>query len=110
MSGDAKEAFSRMAAKDATIRREGLPDPAKVAGSGIKTKESLAWLEAERPSVPSPEYTGDDEQLRDAANENARAERLERINGMRRRLVGRARKGRDDFETAGNYRGDAPER
>ncbi len=110
MSGDIKLAFDRMAVKDATIRREGLPDPAKIAGSGIKTKEALAWLATETPTEPCFDLVIDDPALRDGAEEQERGEKRARINQMRRRFVGRSRKGREDFDTARNYRDQDRER
>jgi hypothetical protein len=110
VSGDPKNSFTLVAAREANIQREGLPDPAKVAGSGIKTKESLAWLEAEKSDHPSPELNTDDAKTRMIADEDAREEQQGRVNEMRRRFHGRARKGREDFRTARDYRGDGPER
>ncbi|WP_141246513.1 hypothetical protein [Actibacterium ureilyticum] len=110
MSGDPKTPFNRMASKEATIRREALPDPARVAGSGITTKETLDWLEARSPRTPNPELVVDDPALREEAADQARNEETARAQIRRTRFENRSRKGREDFRTAQRYRGEGRER
>ncbi|WP_152563636.1 hypothetical protein [Palleronia rufa] len=110
MSDDLRKAFSGMAAKDSAIRREGLPDPAKVAETGIKTRESLGWMEARLPSRPAPRHDIDDPGIRGASDDQTNAEAQERVNAMRRRFHKRARKGREDFEMARKCRDRGHER
>lgn len=102
--GDAAKAFAMMAPEDAIVRREGLPDPAKLAAAGVKTREVLDWLELRAPAPPAPEHHIDDPQLRREALENERAEHRARINALRRQFAGRSEKGREDFSLANRYR------
>lgn len=103
MSGEIKSTFRRMADPKAHVRRDGLPDPAKIAGSGIKTREALDWMEADHPKAPAAERAIDDEALRIEASEAASQERRDAVEQMRTGWRQRSRKGRQDFETARNW-------
>lgn len=92
------------------LRREGHPDPAAVAASGIKTRESIAWMERRNPDAPAPARTIEDEGIRREADAQAEQERRERMEELRRRLRDRSRKGREDFETGRAWRGHDRER
>lgn len=105
-----RDAFRRMSGPDARVRREGLPDPAKVAAAGIKTRESLDWLAQEKPEHPAPRLEPDDEDTRQDAQAQAIKTRREQSRTMRANLGQRSRKGRDDFETARSWGGDEIER
>lgn len=98
-----KKPFERAAAKDAAWRREGLPDPSALNERGIRTKESLDWLEARHPDAPAPELTVDSPALRHAALENARQAHQEQIDVLRREFREGSQKARRDFGTARNY-------
>lgn len=110
MSGDKADTFKRASSPSAYVRREGLPDPSKVADKGIKTKEALDWLALEVPDRPEPACEIDDDALKREATERATRERRERVQGMREEMRARARKGRADFETARAWRGRDRER
>lgn len=83
---------------------------AQLAGSGITTKEVLDWLEARSPKTPRPELVIDDPALRKAAISGARNFESTRIRKRRERFEGRGLKGRDDFKTARDFRGEDRER
>lgn len=103
MSDEIKHTFRRMASGDEIVRREGLPNPAEVAGAGIKTRESLDWLQAEHPKTPQAERTIDDEALSIEAAEQTRQEHRNAVERQRDHWRGRSRKGRADFETARDW-------
>ncbi|MBO9462446.1 hypothetical protein [Labrenzia sp. R5_0] len=98
-----KKPFERAAAKDAAWRREGLPDPAALNERGIRTKESLDWLEARHPKPPSPELDIDNPALHDEAIQVARQAHQDQINALRRDFHERPQKARQDFGTARDY-------
>ena len=75
-----RKAFDRAAARDAAWRREGLPDPAALTERGIRTKESLDWLEARHPGAPAPELDIDNPALREETMQAARLPLLPMIN------------------------------
>ena len=104
----AKDVFDRAASQQSTWRREGLPDPAKIAARGIRTKESLDWMESLKPKTPAPELHIDDAALRLEATQEAQAEHRARINALREDFHQRPQKARGDFATARDYR--TPER
>lgn len=110
VSAEVRASFQRAASEKETARREGLPDPAKVAGSGIKTRESLDWLEAEHPKTPQPERSIDDGALRIEAAERSSQDHRDAVERQRDHWRGRARKGREDFGTAHNWAGSEWER
>ena len=104
------DAFKRASSPNAHVRREGLPDPSKVAAKGIKTKEALDWLALEAPEHPEPACEIDDENLRREAAERAARDQRSRVEGMRENMRARARKTRADFETARSWRDHDRER
>ena len=104
----AKEQFDRSASPQTTWRQEALPDPAKVAGRGIRTKESLDWMESLKPKTPAPELHIDDAALRLEATQEAQAQQRAVINALREGFHQRPQKARGDFATARDYR--TPER
>ncbi|QAX31060.1 hypothetical protein [Leisingera sp. NJS204] len=110
MIGDPKDAFDRMASNEARVRREGLPDPSRVAETGIKTKEALEWMALEQPDKPELVRDIDDENLRREAQDKTIEERRAQVRNMRTRFRQTARKGREDFETARSFRGHGHER
>ncbi|SFU18600.1 hypothetical protein [Sedimentitalea nanhaiensis] len=110
MSAKPKDAFERMASNEAHVRREGLPDPSLVAGSGIKTKEALDWMALERPDRPELVREIDDECLRREVQDATIEEKRTQVRNMRMRFRQTARKGREDFETARSFRGHEHER
>ena len=110
MSVKPKDAFERMASNEARVLREGLPDPSRVVGSGIKTKEALDWMALEKPDRPELVREIDDECLRREAQDTTIEERRAQVREMRMRFRQTAQKGREDFETARNYRGHEQER
>lgn len=103
-----KDGFEGAADKAAIWRREGLPDPAKIIGRGIRTRESLDWLAARAPKTPAPELHIDDPALRQGAAEAERQEHRSRINRLRAEFLGRSDKAKRDFATARDWR--EPER
>ncbi|ARE41697.1 hypothetical protein RGUI_3556 [Rhodovulum sp. P5] len=105
-----KKAFDQAADPKSTWRREGLPDPAKLAGHGIRTRESLDWLSAREPSDPAPELHIDDPAIDGAARAAAQDEHRARINRMRAEFRSGAVKTQRDFGTARDYRGSEHER
>lgn len=104
------DAFRRAASPSAHVRREGLPDPSKVAGKGIKTKESIDWLALEAPDHPEPTYEIDNETLKREVSESSARDQRNRVNSMRKQMRATARKGRADFETARSWRDQNRER
>lgn len=100
----AKKPFEHAADKRASWRREGLPDPEALTERGIRTKESLAWLEAQKPKALSPELTIDNPALRQQAAQSAEQQRKDQINALRRSFLEGAQKARQDFGTARDYR------
>ena len=99
-----KDPFQDLAHPATSWRKEGLPDPARVAERGILTRESLGWMEAREPKDPAPEHHIDDAELRAAATEAAREEHRARINRLREDFRGRSLKGREDFGMARGQR------
>ena len=91
-------------------RRECLPDPARLAADGIRTRESLDWLAARHPRPPGLEHHPPDSALRQAAMEAAAKAHRDLINRMRAEFQGRGEKSRKDFGTARDYRGHDRER
>jgi len=110
VSGDMGDAFKRASSPKAHVRREGLPDPSKVADKGIKTKEALDWLALEAPDDPEPAYEIDDETLKREVSERTTRDQRNRVKGMREQMRATARKGRTDFETARSWRDQNRER
>ena len=85
--------------------REGLPDPARLAADGIRTRESLDWLAARHPRPPALEYHPPDSALRQAATDAAAKAHRDLINRLRAEFQGRGEKSQRDFGTAHDYRG-----
>ncbi|MET3600105.1 hypothetical protein [Martelella mangrovi] len=96
----AKRSFESAASPRSTWRRENLPDPKKIAERGIRTKESLEWLAAQKPKLPALEHPAPSEALRAAAKRESDAAHKAVIDALRQNWRERARKGRQDFETA----------
>jgi len=107
---DIRRAFSDSASPDAKLRREGLPDPAKLTERGIITKESLDWRAAQKPQPPELTYEIDRADIRRDAVEEARADLRTRINRLREEFRARPEKARRDFGTARDYRRSEHER
>ncbi len=105
-----RDRFGGASVPTATWRREGMPDPAQVAGKGIVTKESLGWLSSKEPDAPALELTIDDLALFREAHEAAEKEHRARINHLRAELQSRPDKARRDFATARDYRNLSIER
>ena len=110
MTKRVKDAFNSSVSKQASTQGANAPDPAKVLGSGIKTRASLNWLEAKKQKPPQPNYTISNREIRNAADREAENERLRIIQRMREALEKRSRKGRKDFGTASRMKGLEPER
>lgn len=102
--------LAEMALPSASVRREGLPHPDKVLGSGILTKEVLDWMEMRTPGAPAPELHIDHADIRRDAQEAAEEQHRETIRALRRALAARPEKARTDFGVARDYRGPERER
>ena len=102
--------FTEMALPSASVRREGLPDPAKLLSAGILTKEALDWMEMKTPAAPAPERHIDNAEIRRDAQEAAEEQHRETIRALRRALAERPEKARTDFGIARDYRGPERER
>lgn len=105
-----KHHFREAAHPGAAVRREGLPDPGKLAEQGITTKETLDRLAARKPKEPAAEYHIDNANLRREATAQARADHRALIEKLRENFRDRSAKGRSDFRTAQRYRGRSHER
>lgn len=100
-----RQRFGAAAHPSATVSREGLPRPDKLAERGITTKESLDWLATRDPKPPAPEYHIDNPDLRHAATASARLDHRALIEKLRADFRNQSAKGRQDFRTAQRYRG-----
>lgn len=105
-----KKSFDRAAHSSANYQREGKPNPAKLAANGIKTPESLAWLEGQSPDAPQLTHEIDNADLRQSGIEDARENRRQAIQRFREAFRQSSRKARADFTTARDYRQQDRER
>lgn len=105
-----KAPFEASTDADAAWRREGLPNPGKLAHLGIRTKESLDWMAARQPQAPAPEPSMPDPGIESQARDEERRSHRERINRLRSDFKNGSIKTRRDFGTAHDYRGREKER
>lgn len=105
-----RDGFGSAAHPKATVPREGLPRPDKLAEQGITTKESLDWLATHDPKPPAAEHHIDNPDLRHEATGQARDDHRALIDKLRDAFRNRSAKTRQDFRTAQRYRGHEHER
>ena len=106
----AKKVFNDAANRLSGYRRDAVPSADKVAAQGIKTRESLDWMNTLHPSRPHLTLEHGNAFTRAAATEAARDEHRARIARLWEEFRARPLKARSDFGLARDYRGEERER
>jgi hypothetical protein len=106
----ARKVFNDAAKRLSAYRRDAAPPADKVAAKGIKTRESLDWMNALYTSRPDLTFEHGNAFTRAAATEAARDEHRARIARLWEEFRARPLKARGDFRLARDYRGQERER